>query len=189
MNTSHARRFALIVMVAGLLALVSPLGFTAAQPQADDDPGSQVRFSNLALANKLFAAVFNGDDADAANLLVSEDAVIRTSYGEFAGPQGLLDYVASMKRSYPDARFEITNISVSDDSVVVSWTMTASKLQVDPYEQAIDVLAERSGETTIIVADGKAASVSLDTGATVFTNPTDAVAVADPRPCPPTCNF
>ena len=189
MNTTHARRFALIVMVAGVLALVAPLGATAAQPVVEDDPGSRVQLSNLGMAYHLFDAVFNGGDADAARLLVSEDASIQTAHGDYTGPQGLLNYVASVKRSYPDARFEVTSISLSDDSMVVGWTMTATRFAFGPYEQAVDVLSEISGAASITVTDGKVASVSLDAGATVFTDPTDAVAVTDSRPCPPTCNF
>jgi hypothetical protein len=161
-----------------MLAVIAPLG-AAAAPVVEDDPGSPAELSNLGMAYYLIDAVFNDGDAEAAAALVDDDAVIRTPFAEYHGPQGLLDYVAFLKRTYTDASFAITAISVSDDRLHIEWVMTATRYQTDPYEQPIVVDVERPGVIAITVSDGQVADLSLQNGELVFNEPQEEVAIVD----------
>jgi predicted SnoaL-like aldol condensation-catalyzing enzyme len=170
MNTPTVRRSARITALAILVGILSTLTM-AASAGAQHDPDSPADVSNQAAASTLFEIVFNGEDADAPGALISADAVIHTPYGEFVGPEGLSEYLGIVRRTYPDATFEISNVIEQGDTAVVLWTMTASRVQVDPTEQPTDVSVRQFGETAITVADGQIAEVQLTNGTVVVLAP------------------
>lgn len=159
MYTSRLHRSVLVIALGIMLGLLAPLG-ASARVLPDDDPGSPVRLSEIALASALFDGVFNGKDAAVAEALLSDDAVIHTPYGDYTGSDGLLAYLGMLDRGYPGASFDVSSIVVGRDSVVVRWTLTATQYQVGPNEPAIDVLVRMHGETTITVADGHIAGLT-----------------------------
>jgi predicted SnoaL-like aldol condensation-catalyzing enzyme len=172
MNTSRTRRFAPIIALGLLLGLLTPLA-ASARVDLDSDPGSPVRLSNYALTSRLFDAVFNDGDVDAASVLVSDVARIHTPYGVFTGPSGLQDYLDIIRHAYPDASFAVSSIDVEGDAVTVRWTMTATRFAIGPNEPELDVAVRRSGETTITVADGQVAGITQIHRATATTQSTD----------------
>lgn len=145
-----------LALAAVLSAVASP---AAATPATGDDLQNPVHRYNATLASALFRSVFNGGDIDATVTLISPNAVIHTPYGEFVGPQGLQAYLDIVRRGYPDAWFEVTSIDIDGDTVVVHWTMTASRYQVGPTEGTVDVQVSNPGQTTITVADGQVAEM------------------------------
>jgi predicted SnoaL-like aldol condensation-catalyzing enzyme len=153
MNAARPIRFLLVAFVL-LLGLLTPIG-SSAQILPDDDPGSQVHLSQVALTVNLFETVLNGHDADAAARLVTDDAVISTPNREFTGPLGLVAYTAEIRRTYPEAVFDVTSIDRNGDTVVVHWTLNASRYSFEPSEPALDATVTMPGETTITVDDGK----------------------------------
>ena len=172
MTASATRRTIFIVVFGLLLGLLTPLA-VGARADLESDPGSPVRLSNYALTSRLFDAVFNDGDVDAASVLVSDEARIHTPYGVFTGPSGLQDYLDIIRRAYPDASFAVTSIDVEGDAVVVRWTMTASRFSLGPNEPELDVVVRQTGETAITVADGQVAGVTQIHQATANAPSTD----------------
>ncbi len=172
MNASRLRHLAIVLGLATLLGLLAPLGTSAAMIP-DDDPGSPAHLSSLALTLRLFDAVLNDLDADAAEELAAADAVIQTHYGTFTGPQGLIDYATAVRQVYPDASFEITNVTVRGDSLEVSWLMSAS--QVRRAEQVFDFDIVLEGATTIAVDNSQITSVSQENAVVSAGSPQDVV--------------
>lgn len=173
MTASATRRTTLILIVLGLLfGLLTPLA-VGARVDPESDPGSPVRLSNYALTSRLFDAVFNNGDVDAASVLVSDEARIHTPYGVFTGPSGLQDYLDIIRRAYPDASFAVTSIDVEGDAVTVRWTMTATRFAIGPNEPELEVVVRRTGETAITVADGQVAGVTQIHQATANAPSTD----------------
>jgi hypothetical protein len=167
MNTSRLYRSPLDIAFARIRVLLLPLAFaalasmigftsaTAAAPVVEDDPGSPADLSRLGTAYLLIDAVFNDGDADVATALVSENAVIHTTAGDFVGPQGLLDYIAMVKRAYPDAWFELSTVSVSDRGISLEWTMTATRYRIGPNEPTMNVNVEIPTVATISIDDAQ----------------------------------
>lgn len=180
MRASRLRHLVLIMIFAGVLSVIGAGGgAAAAAPVPDDDPGSPAQLSHLGMAYQLFEAVFNGSDAEAAVALVDDDAVIRTPFGEYTGPQGLLDYIAFVKRSYLDATFDVASVSLVGNTVVIDWHMRATKLQIDPTEHWDEVSVDMPGSTTISVgSDAQVAALTQENGEMSITYPQDEVVIA-----------
>ena len=159
MTASATRRTTLIIVLGLLFGLLTPPA-VGARVDPESDPGSPVRLSNSALTSRLFDAVFNDGDVDAASALVSDQARIHTPYGEFTGPEGLQDYLRIIRNAYPDASFAVSSIDVQGDTVTVRWTMTATRFAIGPNEPELDVVVRRPGETTITFADGQVAGIT-----------------------------
>lgn len=180
MNASRIHPYVLVSFLAALLVITGFNG-VAAEITPDDDPGSPVGRSQLSEAHFLFNAVFNNGDAKAAAELVAPGAVIQTPYGEFEGPEGLLDYVAIVRRAYPDASFEIIRITGSAGSLVVEWVMTATTFVRDPVGQLESLQIERDGVATIGFGEVGISVLELEYGAVVATAPGDDYAYTPAR--------
>lgn len=146
-----------IVLAAFVSTIASP---ALAEPASGDNPDNPVHQYNATLATTLFRSVFNGGDVDATEALVSPNAVIHTPYGEFTGPEGLQDYLDIVRREYPDAWFDISSVDVVGDTVVVHWTMTASRFLTGPASTPLNVRVSDLGETRITVVDGAVAEMN-----------------------------
>jgi hypothetical protein len=168
MTISHARRLVVAILVAAVIASVAPIGVAGASSRDTTDAG---HLSPSGRVFELYAAIFNGRDTNAANVLIAEDAVLTTPYGEYVGPEGVLNYVALVKRSYPDAEFHITGIESRGETVEVEWTMTASRFQTDPVEQPIDVDVTITGNLTLTVTDTEITGMNQANTSIAITNP------------------
>lgn len=157
MTISQIRSLVVAIVVAAVIASVAPIGIASASSRDTTDAG---HLSPSGKVFELFAAVFNGRDTNAADVLIAEDAILVTPYGEYVGPEGVLNYVALVKRSYPDAKFDITGIESRGETVEVEWTMTASRFQTDPVEQPVDVDVTISGNLTLTVTDTEIAGMT-----------------------------
>ena len=164
----------LVLTVLGvLLSLAAPIGAAAESPQPDEDVGSPAGLSQVILAYQLFDAVFNGNDPTDAAFLLTDEAVIDTNFGQFTGPHGLNDYVAFVKRTYPDAVFDITDLSVQGNRVEVSWTMSASGYVVDPVEQPVKAVVRMLGTTTLTVDGARITNVAQVNGELTLAEPVE----------------
>jgi predicted SnoaL-like aldol condensation-catalyzing enzyme len=171
MHPAHRPRHLLVLVVALTMALIAPLGAAAAIPQ-DDDPGSPVPQPGTVMATTLFARVFNDVDAAAAEQLIAPDAVLHTTrFGDWIGPQGVLDYIAFVRRAYPDARFALSAVNVSGNTVTLNWTMTAGHVQMDPTEGPYPANVEIDGSAELALNDTSIASISLDERTVAITVP------------------
>lgn len=120
--------------------------------------------ANGELANRLYDGVFNAEDPDVAAALIADDAVIETAYTTYQGPDGLLEYVAFVKRAYPDANFEVTGVANKANTLEISWTMTATQIVVDPVEQPLKARVEITGMTTVTLGQAEVTSLVVTNG-------------------------
>jgi hypothetical protein len=171
MITQILRRGVVVMVLGVLLALAAPIGAGATAHAADT--GGPVGMSRVALAQETFDAIFNGNDPTEAAFLLTDDAAIHTGYGEFTGPQGLNDYVAFVKRTYPDAVFDITGISVQGNRIDVSWTMSATRIQVDPVEQPVEAVVRQTGTTTLTVDGARITDLAHANGEMTISEPVE----------------
>lgn len=146
--------FVAITVVAAVIPIQTTSSHTPPEVAAIGDG------NHLQLAVELYSEVFNDRKAVGAERLIAGDAIIHTPHGDFIGPAGLLAYLDGIHRVYPDARYEITAIDVEGDTIVVQWTMTATRLQLDPSYGPIFAMVSSPGETTITVAGGQVASLN-----------------------------
>jgi predicted SnoaL-like aldol condensation-catalyzing enzyme len=152
MIISHTRRLAIALVITAVIGMAASTSIAgASQPPHEATDAAHLTPSGQVF--ELFSAVFNGGDAAAAERLIGDDTVLHTPYGDYVGPEGVVEYVAFVKRTYPDATFRVTDVRSSGNTVAVDWTMTASRFQVDPVEQPITVEVTLSGEMVLAVTD------------------------------------
>lgn len=161
MNAIRPMRLAPVACLAAVVLLIgSPAGISA-QPVVESEPENRQQLENIGLAYHLIDAVFNGRDPSVTATLVAEGAVIHTSSGEFTGPEGLLEYVANIRNVYPDAYFAITSISVTNDSAIIEWKLTAPRARENTSGR-IDLLpVELTGVFTVEVGSGQVTHMSI----------------------------
>jgi predicted SnoaL-like aldol condensation-catalyzing enzyme len=171
MNTdSRLRRLVLVIFIAGTFAVIAPLG--AAARTWEDDPGSPATLSDASVAHLLVEAVFNGGDADAAAFLVADDAVIHTRLGDYTGSQGLLDYIASLRHTYPGASFDFLRATVSGNGVTtIDWLMTSTKIRMGSSEEVTSVDIALRESIAITTDDGHITSATFDPNTAVASVP------------------
>lgn len=157
MTISQVRSLIVAIVVAATIASVAPIGIASASSRDTTDAG---HLSPSGKVFELFALVLNGEDLNAANALIADDALLHTPYADYVGPTGVMDYVGLVKRAYPDARFHIIAIESRGETVEVEWTMTASRFQTDPVEQPVDVDVTISGNLTLTVTDTEIAGMT-----------------------------
>lgn len=157
MNTFPIRGIIVCIALATAMSMSASPAFAA--PASGDDEENPVHRYNATLASTLFRSVFNGGDTGAVDVLIAPNAEIHTPYGEFNGPDGLEVYLDLTRRDYPDAWFDITSIDVYGGTVVIGWTMSASRFLINEAAGSLNVQVAIPGETTIIVADGQIAEL------------------------------
>lgn len=162
MSASRLRRIPAMLAIAALLSVLGSIGATAAAPPAEDDPGSPAVLSDLGMAHLLVDAVFNGEDAAAAEALVSENAVIHTVAGDFSGPQGLLDYIASVKHTYPGAVFDVVRVTQTDSGVAIDWILSGYLVRMSGSEDMTSVTVELRGQTVVSPDGAQIADITFD---------------------------
>ena len=170
MNISQARQWIIAVIFAITVASHIPIGIAGASSRDTVDAGHLTPSGKVF---ELFALVLNGEDPNAASALIADDAVLYTPYGEYVGPEGVIDYVAFVKRSYPDAEFHITRIATRGNTVEVDWTMMASRIHVDPYEQPVAADITILGHLTLDVTDTEIAGMSQVNESIAFASPVE----------------
>ncbi len=162
MNGFMRRCLLSVVAIASIVSVALVPGPAGAAPVTEGEPVSQADLSSIGVGYQLFDAVFNGRDADLARTLVSDDAVIHTVYGDYVGPDGLIDYISMLDRGYPGAVFDVSSISVRGDTVTIDWSMTGTWYQVDPAEPPIDVDFSVTGSAVFTTSDARIADLVLD---------------------------
>jgi hypothetical protein len=156
-----------MLIAALLLVLIAPARIASAQA-APHDAANAAHESRADSALVLFTQVFRDEDADAAAELIAPGAVLHTPrFGDYAGPQGVLDYVAFVKRIYPDAEYHITTIATRGDTVEVSWIMTATQVVLDPTEGPLDFDTSVNGTLTLVVDGATISDLTLVEGDTL----------------------
>lgn len=159
MNITQARRFIVAtIIVVTMSAAVAPgqiASGQASRAETDAADGAVVK-----LIHELFSEVMESQKDVAAEQLVADGAIIHTQRGDFTGPDGLLAYVDSIHRLYPDASFEVTAIDINGDTIVVQWTMTATRFHLDQTHGPSIMRESSPGETTITVTDGQVAELN-----------------------------
>lgn len=169
MTLSLIRRFAFVLTFGVFLGLIAPIGAAAVVEDSPDGGSSQA--SNLQLAHAVIDRVFNDADADAAASLIDDDAVLHTSFGDYTGPEGLLDYVSFVKRTYPDAVFDIASARADGGTIVIAWRVTASEMVLDPYELPLVAQVDITETATLQVENDQVAGITLDARVLTLTDP------------------
>lgn len=158
----RSRLLITLMLAVGLVTLGSIQVATAAPVIPSTDAGGGGRDgATTTIVGHLFEGLINGTDAPTASALLGPDAVTHTSYGDFVGQDGFTEYVAIVKRAYPDAVFVVTNIASQGNTMEVSWTMSATRYQLDPTEPTIDVRVEIPGVSYITVDEGLISALSM----------------------------
>jgi predicted SnoaL-like aldol condensation-catalyzing enzyme len=162
MNTTLLRRITITLAITAVLSMIGSLGVAAAAPAIEDDPGSPAKLSNVAVAFRLIDAVFNDENAVSAETLVSENAVIHTAVGDFSGPHGLLEYIASVKHTYPGAVFDVVRVTQSDNGVTIDWILSGYLVRIGASEDLTSVTVELRGQTVISLDGAQVAGITFD---------------------------
>ena len=179
MDTIKLRRLVVVLTVGTLFGLLAaPI---AATPLEETPSGGTSNTYQLLLVHELFDRVFNENDADAAAVLVASHATITTNYGEFTGPEGLLEYLRLVKLAYMDVAFDITSVHL-DAAVTVKWRMTARVYNGALYSPEITTNITRDGVATIDFDLSRVTSLSLQTQSIVYTGPESDAEVAVVQP-------
>lgn len=156
-------RLLIALMLAVCLVTLGGIQVATATPltSSNDTGGGGSDGATTTLVGHLFEGLINGTGAPTASALLAPDAVTHTSYGDFVGQDGFTEYVAIVKRAYPDAVFVVTNIASQGNTMEVSWTMSATRYQLDPTEPTIDVRVEIPGVSYITVDEGLISALSM----------------------------
>jgi predicted SnoaL-like aldol condensation-catalyzing enzyme len=172
MTIAQLRRFAVVLALVTALGLIVPVAASEEGVTEQTPWGGVSRADNLAAVHSLFDRVFNDEDAAAAQQLIADTAVLHTTrFGDWTGPQGVLDYIAFVKRAYPDASFTLTTVTLSGNTAVLGWNMTASHIQMDPTEVPYAANVEIDGSAEVALSDAQIASISLDERSVAITDP------------------
>lgn len=168
MHTAPARvpirnRLLMAVMLAVSLVTFGGNQGAVAAPliPSNDAGGSGSSGTATTLVDHLFEGLINGSEVATASALLAPEAVTHTSYGDFVGQDGFAEYIAIVKRAYPDAVFVVTNIASQGNTMEVSWVMSATRYQLDPTEPMIDVRVEMEGVSYITVDEGLISALSI----------------------------
>lgn len=158
----RSRLMIALMLAVGLVTLGSIQVATAAPViPSNDAGGGGSDDATTTIVGHLFEGLINGTDAPTTSALLAPDAVTHTSYGDFIGQDGFAEYVAIVKRAYPDAVFVVTNIASQGNTMEVSWAMSATRYQLDPTELTIDVRVEIPGVSYITVDEGLISALSM----------------------------
>ncbi len=79
-----------------------------------------------AVVMRIFENVFNEGDAGEAERVIDPEVAGRSMGGR--GPHETLLVVASLRRSFPDLRFEVEDLIAEGDQVAAMWTLTGTHL-------------------------------------------------------------
>lgn len=166
MTAIRLRRL-VIVLIFGTLfgGLASPI---IAATLEESPYGGTSQLDELLLAHELFDRVFVDNDADAAALLVAEHATISTRYGDFTGPDGLLEYLRIVKGPYLDVELDITSVQLYG-ALTVTWRMTGSMYNVATYNPVIIADVTQNGTATIVFQNGRLAHLTSQAHEVAFT--------------------
>jgi steroid delta-isomerase-like uncharacterized protein len=122
-NGSRFGRLHASLVVAGLM-LVSVLGFGGLPAAA----APQELSGNEAITYLLFQEVLSGGDVELAGKLFSDSAVIHSPDGEYAGTEGVGQFLTALRTPFPDAVFTIESMEAEGDMITVVWTMSGTHM-------------------------------------------------------------
>ena len=172
-----ARRSAVLVALAVIVALLSPIGAGSASIDPDTT-------STETLARSLFADVMVDGDIEVATRIIAPDAEIRTEWGELAGPDGLLAYLDAARQTFPDLTFELLEVSVRGDFVTIRW-------QADLGERTFHgrtlAAVEDGAFTRILLLDESQLAVMAGQGSSAAGGMGVQRSLAGGPSCPPQC--
>lgn len=77
---------------------------------------------NRRLVRRTFDEVYNQGNLALVDELVAHDFVIHSPSAEIQGPANTKQYVAMLRRAFPDLHFTIEDQLVDGDKVVTRWT-------------------------------------------------------------------
>jgi predicted SnoaL-like aldol condensation-catalyzing enzyme len=106
------------LLVSLMLLVAGNVATSAATAAAPDDV-----LGNRGVAQQFFDEVLNEGNTAATEALVSRNASLHVPGGEFHGSTGCAELVAAIREAYPGATFEVRDMIVDGDTVVVSWTL------------------------------------------------------------------
>ena len=78
---------------------------------------------NVAVIQRFFAELWNGGSLSAADTLLAPDHIHHLPDGDVQGPEGVKQFVASLRTTFPDMRTSIEDIIAAGDKVVVRFTI------------------------------------------------------------------
>ena len=115
--------FAVTLLIVSLMASLSGMG------QVRVGAAHQMRpDSNGEIAMLYFDDVHNQAAYTLTSSLVAADAMIHTPDRELRGPDGVNDFLRTLRTSFPDAQFVVQDMVVGDEAVTVRWTLVGTNL-------------------------------------------------------------
>lgn len=116
-----------IVALTLALFLLIPGFAVSANPTPNFETGGSVALTpHEFLTLRLFNDVLSGGNPAACPELVWPGAVITTPDGVYHGSDGMSQFVAELRGSFPDARFRMSEMAVLGDTIVVRWVMSGT---------------------------------------------------------------
>lgn len=81
---------------------------------------------NKTIVRRALDEVYNRGNLDAVQELVTEDFVVHSASQDIHGPDGMRQFVASLREAFPDLRVMIDDQVAEGDRVVTRWTATGT---------------------------------------------------------------
>jgi predicted ester cyclase len=78
---------------------------------------------NVVIIQRFFAELWNGGSLSAADTLLAPDHVHHVADGDLTGPEGVKQFVAGLRATFPDMRTTIEDVIAAGDKVVVRFTI------------------------------------------------------------------
>jgi predicted ester cyclase len=133
---SHPHRWSFFIRLTCLGTLVLALGLLAPASSANpvlvpnaDDGGSGSGSSAAHLTvTRLFSEVFTQQRGEVCAELMTAGAVHQTPTGQYVGPDGFNAFAGTIWTAFPDAVFLMDEVTESDGTVAVRWSMTGTHL-------------------------------------------------------------
>ncbi len=116
-SSEHVRRVRPILITATVIACLLALAVTRIPTV------SEARSAHTGTTHQLFD-LLNGLEAIALHEIFTDDAMIQSPDGQFEGPTGAREYMATLTKAFPTASFTVQRLEIVNDTVVAQWTMT-----------------------------------------------------------------
>lgn len=95
-------------------------------------PSASTAQSANQATTRLFFDLLNGSDVVDAQELFTDDAAVHSPEGEYLGPEGAEQFVATLDDAFPTLSFTIQQLESVDDTMMVRWSMVGQ--QYGDYE-------------------------------------------------------
>lgn len=108
----------LVLVLAGLLAPAAGLLAQESSPTASDPE---------TLGRRYIEDLLNAGDMAAVDELMAPDFVLHLNTADIPGPEGFKGFLAGLHEAFPDVHYEIQDIAVDGDRVIVRWTVSGTQ--------------------------------------------------------------